>query len=100
MTEKLYDRDAALMTFEATVRECIPKGEHYAVLLDKTAFFPCEGGQGADHGTIGDARVLDARLTGDEILHILDGRLRLGCRAPPSPYADPHRRAHSFRPAP
>ena len=72
MTKKLYDRDTALMRFEATVRECTRKEEHYCVLLDKTAFFPCEGGQGADHGMIGDARVLDAVLSGGEILHITD----------------------------
>ena len=78
MTEKLYDLDAALMTFDATVRACTPKGEYYEVLLDKTAFFPCEGGQGADHGRIGDATVLDARLVGDEILHITDRPLAVG----------------------
>ena len=78
MTEKLYDRDATLMQFDATVRECTQKGEHYCVLLDKTAFFPCEGGQGADHGVIGEANVLDVILSGDEILHITDRPLAVG----------------------
>lgn len=78
MTEKLYDGDAALMTFDATVRACTPKGDRYEILLDKTAFFPCEGGQGADHGRIGEATVLDARLVGDEILHITDRPLAVG----------------------
>ena len=78
MTEKLYDHDAALMTFDATVRACTPKGDRYEILLDKTAFFPCEGGQGADHGFLGDARVLDAILAGDEIYHITDSPLPVG----------------------
>ena len=80
MTEKLYDRDAECLAFEATVRECYPKGDRFCVLLDRTAFFPCEGGQGADHGRIGDASVLDALLLGDEILHITDRPLDIGTR--------------------
>ena len=63
MTEKLYDGDAALMTFDATVRACTPKGDRYEILLDKTAFFPCEGGQGADHGRIGGDHCFEADRT-------------------------------------
>lgn len=81
MTEKLYDRDARLMSFDATVRDCTPKGDRFCILLDRTAFFPCEGGQGADHGTIGGACVLDAILSGDDIIHITDRPLAVGERA-------------------
>ena len=80
MTEKLYDRDAECLSFTATVRECYPKGDRFCILLDRTAFFPCEGGQGADHGMIGEARVLDATLSGDEIIHITDRPLDIGLR--------------------
>jgi alanyl-tRNA synthetase len=44
----------------------------YAVILDRTAFFPEGGGQTADHGTIASARVLDVQIVNDEILHYTD----------------------------
>ena len=78
MTIKLYNDDATLFSFRATVRACTPDGDSFRVLLDRTAFFPCEGGQGADHGFLGDARVLDAILAGDEIYHITDSPLPVG----------------------
>ena len=40
MTEKLYDTDAYLKTFSATVVNCIPNDAGYLVVLDRTAFFP------------------------------------------------------------
>lgn len=78
MTEKLYDGDAYLFSFRARVRACEQKEACYRVLLDRTAFFPCEGGQGADHGRLGDAAVLDVLLVGDELFHITDAPLAIG----------------------
>ncbi len=78
MTTKLYENEQELFRFEASVRACRPEGDHFLVLLDRTAFFPCEGGQGADRGTLGGARVLDVTLEGDELLHRLDAPLAVG----------------------
>ena len=42
-TEKLYDTDASCKAFTATVISCEPSEERkglYAVVLNKTAFFP------------------------------------------------------------
>lgn len=75
MTEKLYDADPHLLEFSATVLSCYAEGEHYRVILDRTAFFPCEGGQGADHGTLGAANVLDVLLEGDTLIHLTDAPL-------------------------
>ena len=80
MTEKLYNDDAYLFSFDATVRDCQKKGDRFVILLDRSAFFPCEGGQGADHGVIGEAQVLDVMLSGDELLHITDRTLAVGER--------------------
>ena len=78
MTEKLYDRDSHLKRFEACVRSCIPDGERFAVTLDRTAFFPESGGQYADTGTLGNARVLDVQETGGELVHYTDAALPVG----------------------
>lgn len=78
MTVKLYDTDAYLAEFTATVREVNEKDGHYEILLDRTAFFPEEGGQSADGGTLDDAEVQNVRLVGDEILHIMGAPLPIG----------------------
>ena len=52
MTEKLYYQNAYIREFEATVLDIIDTGGKLAVILDKTAFFPEEGGQSADGGRI------------------------------------------------
>ena len=79
-TEKLYERDSELRTFEAEVLSCRPQGTHYAVVLDRTAFFPEGGGQPADQGELGGARVLDVHVAGGEILHYTDRALAVGER--------------------
>ena len=40
MTEKLYDADSHLCEFTARVTECKECDGGYAVILDRTAFFP------------------------------------------------------------
>lgn len=72
MTVKLYDKDAYLKEFYAKVLECEPFDDKWAVLLDKTAFFPEGGGQLADRGTIDNAEVLDVQLKDGKIYHITD----------------------------
>lgn len=71
-TEKLYEADGMLSSFGATVLSCEKRGDGYAVLLDRTAFFPEGGGQTADTGKIGDAHVSDVQIENDEILHFTD----------------------------
>ena len=78
MTIRLYDQDAELMAFTATVRACERRGEGYAVVLDRTAFFPEGGGQGADHGTLGEAHVLDTHEVQGEVVHTTDAPLAVG----------------------
>ena len=78
MTEKLYDADSHLWEFSARVISCEKAGEHWAVTLDRTAFFPEGGGQAADTGTLGEARVLDVQEVSGEILHHTDTPLPAG----------------------
>ena len=52
--KKLYYEDVHMTEFEAVVTECTydEKKKIYKVVLDQTAFFPEEGGQVADKGTL------------------------------------------------
>ena len=78
MTAKLYDTDSHLYTFQANVVRCSPDGNRFAVILDRTAFFPEGGGQGADTGSLGDAVVLDVQETAGEIVHYTDRAVPAG----------------------
>lgn len=72
MTEKLYYIDAYLKEFSARVVTAVPCERGYDVVLDRTAFFPEEGGQSADTGVIGDAAVLDVYEEQGTVHHITD----------------------------
>lgn len=78
MTEKLYEKDAYLKKFSAVIKDCHAEDGNYYIKLDKTAFFPEGGGQGADCGTINGAPVLDVQQKGDIILHTLQSELKIG----------------------
>lgn len=78
--EKLFYQDTRMTDFVATVTECIPteKDGHFLVVLDRTAFFPEEGGQTADKGTLNDLEVLDVQIKEDIIYHELSQPLEVG----------------------
>lgn len=78
MTIRLFDQDVNMLDFTARVLACDPAGDEWDVVLDRTAFFPEGGGQGADHGQLGNARVLDAHEKEGVILHRTDAPLTVG----------------------
>lgn len=78
MTEKLFYKDAFLTEFSGTVVDCREEKGQWAVILDRTAFYPEGGGQPADHGTLGNIKVFDTREKNGEILHFCDGPLPVG----------------------
>ncbi len=78
MTEKLYYTDSHLFTFEAVVTDCREGKGGWLVELDRTAFFPEGGGQSADTGSIGPARVRDVHEKEGHILHYTDRPLTVG----------------------
>ena len=78
MTKKLYDYDAYATEFDAKVLSCekIERKQQdgsvqtlYAVILDQTLFFPEEGGQTPDKGTLGDVEIVDVQIQKDGITH-------------------------------
>ena len=78
MTEKLYETDSYLQRFTATVLDCREVKGGWAVVLDRTAFFPEGGGQPCDTGRLGDARVLAVHTDGETITHTTDAPLPVG----------------------
>ncbi|MCR5271416.1 MAG: hypothetical protein K6E13_00325 [Lachnospiraceae bacterium] len=79
MTKKLYDGDAYLKEFEATVISCKESDDgRYKVILDETCFFPEEGGQTPDKGKLNDIDVLDVQTKNGIITHYVDKPLEEG----------------------
>jgi alanyl-tRNA synthetase len=72
-SERLYYDDSYTVRF---VSLAAAVGEHQgrpAVELERTCFYPESGGQEADRGVLGDARVLDVQADeGERVWHILD----------------------------
>lgn len=83
MTEtiRLYDQSPYETEFEAVVLAC-EKAEGdktgYQVILDQTLFFPEEGGQSSDQGTIETVPVTDVQIKKGVITHTLEGPLEVG----------------------
>lgn len=88
MTKKLYDEDTHLLEFESTVLSCEydSKRKLYRIILDQTTFFPEEGGQMPDRGSLAGEPVLDVRLKKDPrtfeetIIHMVKNPLEPGSR--------------------
>lgn len=77
-TVKLYYADAFQREFDGKVLACRPQGKKWQVELDQTAFYPEGGGQPADHGVLGGARVTDVQEQEGVILHTCDKPLPEG----------------------
>jgi len=77
---KLFYENINLTDFTATVVSCeaTEDGKQYRILLDATAFFPEEGGQSADKGTLNELPVLDVQIKNDLIYHYLKQPLEPG----------------------
>lgn len=77
-TVKLYYESAYTQDFTAVVASCEAVKNGFAVTLDRTAFYPEGGGQPADHGTLGEARVLDVHEKNGVVTHLCDRALSAG----------------------
>ncbi len=69
MTQKLYDNNSYLTEFESEVISCTKADGFFKVILNKTAFFPEEGGQYSDKGTLDGKEIFDVQIENGEIIH-------------------------------
>ena len=86
MTQKLFYEDTHIIDFTATVIECLPgeKAGQYQVVLNRTAFFPEEGGQCADKGTFSlsaDASAANREAPANEMEYKLSPNASSSCQS-------------------
>ena len=77
-TERLYERDAYCASFCSTVLACEEHGGVLRAALAATAFYPEGGGQPADRGALGGARVVDVHEEDGVIWHTVTAPVRVG----------------------
>ena len=80
-TRRLYYEDPYLREFTARVTACAREEGGFAVVLERTAFYPEGGGQDADKGTLAGLPVLDVQERGGEVIHLLPAPLEPGTEA-------------------
>ncbi len=78
MTEKLYYKDSYIKDFDANVLSVKNEGEYFLTVLDRTAFFPEEGGQSADKGNINGIEVVDVQEINGIIYHYTKTPVAIG----------------------
>lgn len=77
-TEKLFYIDQYRTEETSTVLSCKQAKGGYAVVLDRTIFYPTGGGQPCDLGTLGEATVTDVSEQDGAIVHLCDAPLSVG----------------------
>ena len=77
-TEKLYHNDSYQITFQADIVEKYMEKERYALILNKTYFYPNSGGQISDRGVIEGIPVLTVEEENGRIIHYLQNEIKAG----------------------
>ncbi|KAA0958925.1 alanyl-tRNA editing protein [Planococcus kocurii] len=75
MTTKLYYQDSEISTADVRVMNSGKDETGYYVILNQSCFYPEGGGQPADTGEIGPAKVVDVQSVKGEIRHYVDIQL-------------------------
>ncbi|MBQ2933630.1 MAG: alanyl-tRNA editing protein [Clostridia bacterium] len=78
MTEKLYEKDAYIKEFTATVIDCVSADNAFKIILDKTAFFPEGGGQASDVGVLDETEIFDVQIEDKTIYHYAKEPIKVG----------------------
>ncbi len=74
-TAKLYYENAYIKDFTASITKITPlTNNRWAIVLDRTAFYPESGGQPFDTGFLNGIPVIEVQEDGDDVLHIVDSQ--------------------------
>jgi alanyl-tRNA synthetase len=73
-TQQVNYQDAYLREIRAAVTAVVPVGKEWAVVLDRTIFYPEGGGQPGDRGSVGGVPVRTTRIADGLICHITANR--------------------------
>lgn len=76
--QKLYFYDSYVTEFQANIIEVMPYADKYAILLDKSYFYPESGGQPSDIGTINGIEIEYVTEENGHIMHITQNQLSNG----------------------
>lgn len=77
-TDLIFYENSYIFDFEADVLSCDKTDKGFAVILDKTAFFPEGGGQKGDTGVINGVSVTDTQLKEGVVTHYCKSAVELG----------------------
>ena len=81
-TRRLHLTDSRCFAFDAQVAATSSHEDKPTLVLDRTAFYAEGGGQLGDRGTLdvagGRVRVLDTRIDGEVVHHVLEHRVEVG----------------------
>ena len=80
MTERLFEQNPYIQTFEATVTACEEKKGVFHICLDRSAFFPEGGGQPGDQGWLDGVEVFDAHEKEGSIWHYTKEPMEVGTK--------------------
>ena len=78
MTERLYYLHPTITELKVKVLSASETEKGFLVTLDRTIIFPEGGGQPADRGTLGEAKILDAFEKDGEVFHLTDRPVEAG----------------------
>lgn len=77
-SQKQYYFDSYLTDFQANIIEVLPYEDKFAIVLDKTYFYPESGGQPSDRGTINGEEIIYVTEEQGRTLHITQKMLQPG----------------------
>ena len=78
MTERLFEQNPYIQTFEAVVTACEDKKGVFHICLDRSAFFPEGGGQPGDQGWLDGVEVFDTHEKEESIWHYTKEPMEVG----------------------
>ena len=79
MSVRLYYKDPYLKEFKSKILEKVKTNDKFAVVLERTCFYPTSGGQPNDLGYFQDVPVIDVIEEKERRVHLLKKDINKNC---------------------